>query len=388
MITIQELLTPITPAQARATAVSQLVAMGIRADLWRVGGALSVMLTIITGLYANFTVLFAQAIASGFLVAATGGWLTNVAFYVYGVTRPGATFASGSLTLTNTAGASYTFAPFTATFLDSRNKKNYQNVSAISLGPLSAQTITIQAVEAGASSSAPPGEIDTIVTSMLGVECGNAFAVAGSDALDDKSLIALCLAKLGATSVRGPRNAYAFAISVAINPVTLAPVNINRQSITRSSHTGTVAILVASPSGPVSTDDIAGVVSSIEVGVPGLSPPFSGVRPDCVTVTVTSATASVYSPTITVWAEAAPGLAASDLQSQVALALTNYVGKFPIGGVTTDVGTGLWATGVDTALGSVSDRIFSVEGATDLALLANEAAVDAAVVTVRLVSVT
>jgi hypothetical protein len=386
MISVQQLLVPVTATQARSNAVTALVAMGIRADLWRVGGSMSTMLTVITAAYANFTVLFAQAIASGFLTTASGGWLSLLAFYVYGVTRPVATFATGALTLTNTGGGVFNYPVGAATFLDSTSGQTYTNQSVIALGALSAQTINIQCTVSGSIGNAPPGEIDTLQTAMQNVTCGNAAAIAGSDALSDPGLVALCLAKLGALSVRGPRNAYAFAITVALNAVTGAPVNINRQSISRSSHTGTVTIVVASPSGSPDPNDVAGVVTSIESGVPGLSPPFSGVRPDCVTVNVSGATEVPYAQTLTVWAEAEPGLTAAALATQVGTALTAWLSNYPVGGVTTDQGTGLWATGINSAVGEVSQTIFSVEGAEDLALVAGEVATDEITINVRLVT--
>lgn len=386
MISIQDLLTPVTAAQARANAVTALVQMGIRADLWRVGGSLSTMLTVITAAYANFTVLFAQAIASGFLTTAKGGWLTLLAYYVYGVTRPSATFASGPLTLTNTGGGTFSYPAGAATFLNSTTGQTYTNQTAVALGALAVQTIAISGTAAGTIGNAGPGEVDTLVTVMTDVTCGNASAIAGSDALDDPGLVALCLAKLGALSVRGPRNAYAFAISVAVNAVTGAPVNINRQSISRSSHTGTVSIVVAAPSGAPDPNDVAGVITSIETGVPGLSPPFAGVRPDCVTVNVGGATPVPYGPALVVWAEAQPGLTESALAAQAASALVSYLEAFPVGGVTTDAGTGLWATGVNSAIGRLSDAIFAIEGSTDLALVDGEVPTDSVTVSVRLVA--
>lgn len=423
-ISVQQLLIPVTAAQARANAVTALIAMGIRADLWRVGGSLSTMLTVVTAAYAMFTVLFGQAVASGFLTTASGNWLTLLAQYVYGVTRPPATFASGNLTLTNTGGGVYNFAVGAAVFLDSTSKQTYTNSVPVALGALSTQTIGVTCTVAGSIGSAPPGEIDTVQTAMLGVTCGNATAVSGSDALSDPGLVALCLAKLGSLSVRGPRNAYAFAVSVAVNAITGAPVNINRQTISRSSHTGTVSIVVASPSGAPDPEDVAGVVISIETGVPGLQPPFSGVRPDCVTVNVSGAAAVVYSPTITVWANAAPGLVASALEESIAQSVATYISEYPVGGVTTDVGTGLWGSGIEGAVGAAvntsfsstvsaqitaagtdpvalaalaasllamaneatSAGMFSIEGATDLPLSAGQVATDGVTIVVRLVS--
>jgi hypothetical protein len=388
-ISISDLLTPQTATQVRTTLVNSLVALGIPADKWTPGGALSLILTVTATVYAGFTTLMAQAIGSGFLETATGGWLTLLAYYVYGVTRPAATFASGSLTLTNSGGGTYNYSPGQATFLDTTNGQTYTNTQAIALAPSSSQTITIACTKTGAIGSAPPGEITTLVTQMLGVTCTNASSVVGQDAMLDANLRLLCTAKLGALSVRGPRSAYAYAIAVAVNAVTGAPVNINRQSITRSSHTGTVSIVVASPSGVPDPNDVAGVVNSIESGVPGLSPPWSGARPDCVTVTVTPATGVAYTHALTVWALATPGLVATDVATDIANGLTTYLADFPVGGVTTDQGTGLWASGIEAQIAASAGgaTIISVEGATDLALSAGQVPLDDLSVTVRLVSV-
>ena len=86
-----------------------------------------------------------------------------------------------------------------------------------------------------------------------------------------------------------------------------------------------VAIVVASPSGVPDANDVIGVANSIESGVPGLSPPFSGARPDCVTVTTAGATGIVYSATLTVWALGTAGVTATDVQDAVAASLVAYI---------------------------------------------------------------
>lgn len=393
-IAITDLLQSQTATQVRTTMVNALVTLGIPADKWRPGGSLSVMLTVIATVYSQFTVLMAQAIGSGFLETASGGWLTLLAYYVYGVTRPPATFASGAITLTNTGGVQ-NYGIGQVVFKDSTSGQTYTNTQAVSLGPNASQTVTIQCTTAGAAGSAPPGEIDTLVTQMLGVTVSNAAAVVGQDALDDPSLRILCQNKLGALSVRGPRSAYAYAISVAVNAVTGAPVNINRQSISRSSHTGTVTIVVASPAGVPDPNDVTGVENSIEQGVPNLSPPFSGARPDCVTVDVSAATGVNYTPTLTVYALAAPGLASSDVATQVAAAITSYLSTYPVGGVPIGNTDALWGSGVESAASqgttakivSIFNATANIEGAPDLVLSSGQVAVDEVTVQAVLVNV-
>lgn len=384
---ISDLLTPQTPAQVRTTMVTALVALGVPANNWVPGGALSLLLTVVATILSTFTTLMAQAIGSGFLPTASGGWLTLLAYYVYGVTRPAATFATGSETLTNTGGGVFNYGVGQVTFLDPVNRQTYTNTQVISLGALATQTVTIQCTTAGKVGSAPPGEISQLVTTMLGVTVTNAASVVGQDAMDDPTLRTMCTNKLGAMSVRGPRSAYAYAVQVAVNAVSGAPVNINRQSISRSSHTGTVSVIVAAPSGAPDPNDVTGVANSIEQGVPGLNPPFSGARPDCVTVTVAGAVNAYYTPTMTVWASAKPGLDPTTVSTQIADSLTNYLASFPIGGAPTDLGSGLWASGVEANCGNgVGTTILEVEGAIDLPLLANQVAVDEIALSVRLVS--
>ena len=385
MVTIQELLTPVTAAQMRVTMVQALKTLGIPADQWKVGGIASTILTVCATMLAGFSTMLVQGIGSGFLTTATGGWLSLVAYYVYGVTRPAATFANGTLTLTNSGGGVYSYAPYQATFFDPVSKQTYANTQAIALGALGTQTVAIACTVAGSAGSAPPGEITGLSTAMLGVNVSNPTACVGQDAMSDANLVLLCQAKLGASSVRGPRSAFAYAIQVAVNAVNGAPVNINRSSISRSSHTGTVTIYISSPSGTVDANDLLGVENAIESGVPGLSPPFSGARPDCVTVNVYAATPVNYSEAITVWCQALPGYTTSLVQQAVEDALTAYFAAYPIGGLTSDTGTGIFATGIDGVCQAAIPGIFAVEGNFDTPLLPGQVAVDATTVTVRLV---
>lgn len=398
MQTISDLLSTQTAAQIRQSMVNGLVTVGIRADLWRPGGGYSLILTVVANMFAGFQQLVVQTIGFGFLPTAVGGWLTLLAFYVYGVTRPPATFANGAVTLVNPGGGTFNYEPGQVTFLNSTTAATYVNTQAIALTPLSTQTVNVQAVNPGSASNAAPGQIDTLQTTMLLVTVSNALAVLGSDAMLDADLLTMCLNSLGAQSVRGPRNVYAFAAQVAVSPTTGAPVNVNRTARSISSHTGTVTVWCASPQGAPTSDDLAGVANSIENGVPGLNPPFSGARPDGVTAIVNAVTTVPYSAPLIVWAQALPGLTEADLVAQIASELDDLFEVYPVGGLATDTTRGLFGSYVEGAVESVNSAIFKVEtpGATntpnvplpDLPLVDGEIAVNAivtAAITVRLV---
>jgi Baseplate J-like protein len=401
MIAISTLLSTVTADQFRSRMVTSLQTLGIPAQSWRKGGVASSILTVVSMVLASLSAGLASILSGFFLPTATGDGLTLLAYYVYGVTRPAATAATGLLTFTNNGGGVFngsSYAPGLVFFLG-ENGQTYTNLDQVTLGALGSstatQTIHIECTQLGTIGNAGPGVIDELVTTMVGVSVTNG-PVAGQDALDDPTLRSLCLASLGARSVRGPRTAYAYAIKgtdlfgnpLATNAVTGAAVTINRWSISADSHTGDVSIVLASPSGAPDPNDVAGVATSIE----------ANARPDAVTVTLFSAVPEPYTPSIIVWCQAPTAVEASAIQTSVSDAITTYLESYPIGGVTAadDANpsfTGLYASGIDGAVAAgcaaAGATLVSVQGATDLALVSTEVATDAVTsITVRLVPVT
>jgi len=377
MITIDQLLTAPDGDAIFARFITNLVAMKIPADKWRAGGSGRLIARIASTVYSEGWLVVAQAIGAGFLPKASGPWLFLLAHYVYGVEAIPASFATGLLTLTNRAGGVYSYAPGEATFQNSATGKTYTNDEAISLaggstGSPTTQTIAIVATEVGASSSAPPGAIDTLVTVMLGVTCSNSAAVVGQDAQSDDDLRALCLAKLGSLSVRGPRSAYDYAIRTATR-LDGSPVNINRWAVSSASSTGTVTVYLAAPSGTPDPTDVDAVVASIE----------AKARPEAVTVSTSGATAVAYTASLTVWCLASPGFDSAAVQLAVEEALLAYFTSYRIGGLATGTERGVFASAIDGVVRSADPSVFAVDGAIDLALTAGEVATDSTTVTVR-----
>lgn len=322
MIDIDELLTSSTEDEILDGFLASLEAMGIPARSWRRGGTARSVLVVVAALYAGFTVLMMQLAQGGFLPTATGGFLTVLARYVYGVERITARYATGTVTLTNAGGGVYSYAAGAFIVVDSETGKSYSNDAAFTLnaGPTDLD-ITVTALELGTASNAPPTKVDTLNTNLPGVTVSNAAAIIGQDEENDEDLRERCRDKLGSLSPNGPRGAYAYAISVA----TLAggaPTNINRRRISPFSSTGRVDIVLASASGAVTVDDINAVIESIE----------EIARPDTDTVTVTSATALADTRTLTVWAVKTKGIDAAAVSTAVDNALIHFIERYPIGG--------------------------------------------------------
>lgn len=389
LFTVDQLFTAPTAAQFRAQMVANLVAMNIPADKWRVGGVASTMLTVASMSLALMAAILAVVIQGFFLPTATGGSLLLLAQYVYGVTVPTATFATGDISLTNTGGAIYTKAAGEVTVQNPDTGVTYTNSVGFTLNPATTLAVAFTATIEGSAGNANPSTITTLVSNMLGVSVTNANAFVGVDAPSDEDIRLLCTNKLGAMSVRGPRTAYAYAIQTAVNAVTGATVNINRWSIVADSHIGVVYVTVAAPSGSVDPNDLAGVNTNIE----------AIARPEAVTVVLAEATIVAYAPTLTAYVLAPTGVTAAAVQTAIEDAITTYLATYPIGGVTaTDDSnpvtsfTGLFAAGIYGAAAAgaatLNARLFSIKGATDLALASTEVASDGVTVTVNLIAPT
>jgi hypothetical protein len=248
-------------------------------------------------------------------------------------------------------------------------------------------TVAFTATIEGSAGNANPSTITTLVTNMLGVTVTNPTAFVGVDAPSDADIRLLCMNKLGAMSVRGPRTAYAYAIQTAVNSVTGATVNVNRWSITADSHIGVVYVTIAAPSGAVDPNDLAGVSANIE----------AIARPEGITVVLAEATIVSYTPTVTAWVQAPAGVTAAAVTTAIGDAITRYISTYPIGGVTANDDanpvtsfTGLFAAGIYGAAAegaaTLNARLFSVKGATDLALTAAQVAGDGVSVAVNLIA--
>lgn len=380
-LALDELITPLTEEQVLEKFLSMLETLKVPARSWRRGGALRTILRVVARNYADLTKLMAAFIKSGFLETAEGDWLTLLARHVYGVERKTATYATGSVTLTNTGGGLFPFAAEGLRLLKTISptvKKAFVNTQAFTLNPGETKTITVRAVEAGTTSNANAGEIDSSEVPMYGVEIENEEPVLGIDAESDPELREACIDKLGTLSVGGVRGAYKFAASRATRPDG-TPVNINRISVSPESSTGVVDIYCASPSGAPDPTDVTYVRDAVE----------AIARPDSVTANVNAAVPVQVARTLTIWATAAPGITSDDLKTFAAAALNELARTYPVGGrKKPPAGQGyLYADNLSGTARAAHAAIYDVDGeGDDQALNDNEVAVITATLDVRLVA--
>lgn len=364
MISLPTLLSPVTAAQARTTAVNQLVSYGIPANNWRRGGVFSTLLSVFCAIYAGLFSLVSQAINSMFLGTASGGWLAALAYYVYGIAAQKATFGTTAYTLTNTGGGIYSFAPGQFVCQCGINGNLFANVSTFSLAagtPATPATATFDVVAqvAGIAGGAPANAITTLVTAMVSVAGNNSAACLGLDADSDAQVVAKCYAALAARSQKGPAGAYLAAIygysnvHGATNSVTGQPVNVNRVQVYTDPDTGNISVYLASPAGVPDANDIVGVQTAID----------TVARPMGVVATATACTPVYADGTITLWSDSVGAKAAQDVEVIAYAELLAAFASYPIGGLTKPPGTQgyLWASYVEGVAMRADPSIYAVD---------------------------
>jgi uncharacterized phage protein gp47/JayE len=355
-MTITQLITTPTRDEIFDQLITWLVNMGLPADQWRRGGVARSILRVVASSYIVLATMITLIAKAGFLDTATGDFLTLLAYYVYGVTRQQATFASGEILATNAGGGTFILGIGDLVVQNTITKKTYKNTIALTLSPGDTDIpIEVEATELGTASNATAGQVTTLVTSLDGVTVTNATPILGIDAWTDEILRAACLAKRGALSLLGPRGAYEFAIRTALNDG--SPVNVNRWSISPSSSKGIVTIVLASPTGAVTVGDEAAVEERIE----------EIARPDTVRVNTSSASVGSSAKSLIVWAKAVDGLSAAEIEELVQAAVDGMVSVYPIGGFKKPPSTAgfLYDDEIRASANGAHPSIFSVETTPD-----------------------
>ncbi len=323
-VSLASLIVQETKAAIYETALGIATALGLPVSSWQAGDPTRSLFHVEAETLATLEATVAGYIGSGFLDYATGDWLKIVADQVYGVTVPEATAASCDVDLTNTSGFVYTIDEGDLTFKSTITGKTYRNTTGGTLvakvgatdGTLS---VTVEADELGSDSSASVGEIDDMVTTLLGVTCTNALAAVGVDEQSEDTTRQQCRDRLGRLSPNGPREAYA---DVARDPDLTGTSNITRVRSYGDSATGDVTIYLAGPAGAVAEIDRALVEDAI----------LEWATPLCITPTVLSCANSVIPITYSMSLYKSANVTAAEAAEDVEEALEALFASRPIGG--------------------------------------------------------
>lgn len=369
-LSLTDLTTPITVDDAKRSLYDALAALGVPTTSWKSGAVVRTILAVSAVMDSAFSELDANIAKSGFLELAEGDWLRACALYGFGVEAIEATFASGEVTLTNSGGGIYPLDPGDLVLLSTAGKQ-YRNTTTFTIAASSTITVPVEALEAGADSTAPPNTIIDFVTPLLGVTVTNANPVIGLDAETDDALRERCLEKRSSLSPNGPAGAYEFFAKGAKRQ-NGETIGITRVRVTPNSTTATVTVTVATPSGPVTGDpddpstDLGAVNLTIQTNVVPLG----------VTAIVQSAVPVTFAITYEVWAYTTSSLTAGELQTMIAESLTSFFETEPVGGnvIPPDVGK-VFHDAIVSAIADTRSEIFHVEVTNptgDVNIAANE----------------
>jgi phage-related baseplate assembly protein len=392
-VDFNSLLTPATEDEIQASLLA-LLASGAVAGIqfpvtsWRPGGVALTLIALISRGLAQIAILVALIGRSGFVLYATGAWLTLTAAQYFKTDRKVATFASGALTLASTPSApSYTIVAGQLAF--GWNSLVYRNTSGGTLAPSSTLLVSFQAEKTGAVYNAPIGGVSTLLTPLAGVSIknnvlgfntppGNAqptIVVQGADEERDDALAVRAMGRWGTVGTAANEDGYATWATTASDEVTRVATAENAPDY------GSITVTIANDTGAPS----GGAVTAVSQYING--PPIKR-RPLCATVIVQGATNHTISVTATLYVKAGANPAA---KAQAEAAIIAYSKTLSIatasGGWTVPGGVTVFRDKLIAALESpvgIVNSVLSVP-AVDVDLAAGEVPQLVPVVTISLV---
>lgn len=335
-MTLDDLVTPLTLDEAKETLYDVLVQLGVPTTGWAVGGVVRTVVAMVAIIAVAASVVIVAIAKGGFRETATGAWQTLHARDTYGVTRIEASFATGTVTLSNVGGGVYNPAAGDVIVQCDSSQKTYRNAEAFSLaagsiGTPTVVTIDVIAVEAGSASNIAASVAMSMVTTMSGVTVTDNSAIVGVDEETDPALSAREDESLDALSDNGPSGAY-LALAKRATRADGSNIGVTRAKVSAPSAVGEVTVTVASAVGAVTGhvghvgDDLDFVNQTIQ----GVIPP--GCVPAGVTVTVASATAKTIAYTYELWVYTTDGRTAAEIETAVGARVLAWMATRNIGG--------------------------------------------------------
>jgi hypothetical protein len=341
-----------TKATIYSTALSIASGIGLPVTSWQAGDPTRSLFHTESETLSTLEDVVVGYIMSGFLDDATGTWLKILAYQVYGVTVPEATYATTDVDITNPGGGFYPdIEAGDLTFKNSTSGKTYHNTTGGTLlsGPGTTLTVTVEADEAGSDSSAGAGEIDELVTPLGSATCTNPLPAVGVDEQDPATTRSQCRDRLGRLSPNGPKEAYA---DVARDSSLTGVTNITRVRSYGDSDFGDVLVYLAGPSGAVSDADRDLVEAAI----------LKWATPLCITPTVASVVNVDVPIVYELWIYKSCNKTAAEVAEEIEAALEQMSAARPIGGdIVANATTGkLYRSLIESTIRGVFPQSFRV----------------------------
>lgn len=327
--TLDELVTPITAAEFKASHYDALATVGVETATWKPGSPLRTIINVVSICLAALSVLVSNIARSGFLGLASGLWARAHARDVYKVEQLDAQYAQGYALVSNTGGGVYSFDPEDFEVENRITGAVYRNTAPITIDAGASELpVLVRAVEVGAASSALVGETTKVRAALpAAVTVTNAVTFIGIDAESEELLKVRAGEKLGSLSPNGPPDAYAFAARGATRA---DGSNVGVQRVRTRAIPGGIEVICATANGAVPGDAFD---PSTDLGLVSLAVRRNAL-PQAVGCVVRSATPKAVPVTANVWVRASD-LSEADSRAAIESELRAFFSSpvtCPIGG--------------------------------------------------------
>lgn len=332
---------PASVAEVARSLFASAIAHGIKVTAWAKGSPTRSVYRSMSEWGKFLSDRIGQVADQGSISTATGEGKTVVAEEQFGIKRPGKTYATTTLLITNTAGGNYPWSPNSPLILTSSvTKKQYVSQGSGVIEPFAVNIdLPIQALEPGAASTALPGQIDGWQSSVDGLTINQPNPAIGEDELSEAGLESRCKARVGfiptATTIGAGAAGGAWK--------TVATLGLDGEGIRREdgskiegivdprvepSGAGGVIVYVGDEDGPLTVGDLALVEAALFVYATAVAVPC----------TVKNSAGYAITPTMQVWIGASSTSEDNDIKLAIVAAMVEYLKKVPIGGY--DLGSG------------------------------------------------
>ena len=333
--TLNDLVAPVTPTDALQSELNIAQGLSLPTTAWQPLSVVRTILALFSQIIATFSSVI-NLIAQGGLasyaaqmVDSSGNpittWMDLLMPNMYNITRIPATFAKGTITVTNSSGSTY--GPSVAGSVHLTNTSTgatYSNTSTVTITP-GTNTFQVIADVAGSLSSITAGTVLAFVTPLSGVAMSPLGAdINGTDAETNPAFLLRGQSKLASLSPNGAAQAYYYIATSIPTGVGGVSSPITRVGVTSNPATGEVIVALANSAGACGTLDI--LVASTQLQALAV--------PDSVTLTVEPAINAPIAVSATVYIPTAAGVTGTQVTNAVSNALGAYYSSIPIGGVT------------------------------------------------------
>lgn len=332
LLTLKQLLTPVTQEQALASWLGTLSTFGFAATSWQPGSKQRTIVETGAKLYSDLTYTVADITNSGFALLAKGAYADQLGTYSFNLIRIPATQTIGTMVLTSSPGAPvHNWVDGQLLISDQPPGTLNANVFRVSGGGTlpsnSSTTITVKGDIPGAAANIPPGVTLYMWTPLAGVTASNPalsgtnswITTPGTDKESDERYGLRMIGRWSALTYGNTDGAYVYWALTALPALTR--VSILRNPLLP----GQITVVGATAVGGLTAPQITTITDYINGTADGV-----GRRPINDVLLVSSATVNLL-PALNITVVVSSQYA-GDAATRISTALTTLFGAISIGG--------------------------------------------------------